>query len=107
MPVRRTRLPEGTLFPGAALEPRLAKVQQNQFLQTLFITTSYRSGTIEPAMTVFYDWTGVWFYQPRLRIIRDPFRFIVDYTGISGVLGGQVGLLRDRDNVRFQVEMVF
>jgi hypothetical protein len=92
---------------GAPIDRRLAKVRQNQFLHTLRVQTSYRGGTINPQFTLFYDWTGVWFYQPGIRFVRDPFRLVVDYTGISGVLGGQVGLLRDRDNVRFQVEAAF
>jgi hypothetical protein len=40
-------------------------------------------------------------------LVRDPFRFIVDYTRIEGAPTGQFGAVRDRDNVRFQVEFVF
>jgi hypothetical protein len=104
---RSAVFPLNLLLENEPLEPRLAKVQQNQVLHTLRIQTSYRGGTIQPLVTVFYDWVGVWFVQPGIRVVRDPFRFVVDYTAIEGVLGGQVGLLRDRDNVRFQVEMAF
>jgi hypothetical protein len=62
---------------------------------------------VQPSFNLFYDWTGVWLYQPGLHLVRDPFRVVVDYTGISGVLGGEIGLLRDRDTVRFQLEVAF
>ena len=45
--------------------------------------------------------------QPGVQFIRDPFRFIVDYTGVFGAPTGQFGAVLDRDNTRFQVEYVF
>jgi hypothetical protein len=46
-------------------------------------------------------------FQPNVRFVRDPWRFIVDYTTInSGVFRNQIGLVRDRSNVRFQIEYV-
>jgi hypothetical protein len=39
--------------------------------------------------------------------VRDPFRFIVDYTAVVGAPTGQFGAVRDKDNVRMQVEFVF
>ena len=46
-------------------------------------------------------------FQPSLRFVRDPWRFIVDYTTInSGVFRADLGFVRDRSNVRFQVEYV-
>jgi hypothetical protein len=92
---------------GRKLEPSFAKVNQNQILHTLLVTTSYRGGTIVPSFGAFYDWHGVWLFQPGVQFVRDPFRLLVDYTGISGVIGGQIGLLRDRDNLRVQLEYVF
>jgi len=106
-PLRLSTSPFTPLLNGRKLDLIYARERQNQFLQTLRIQTSYRGGSVQPAFTIFYDWTGVWLYQPSLRLVRDPFRFVVDYTGISGVLGGQIGLLRDRDTVRFQAEVVF
>jgi len=56
---------------------------------------------------MFYDWQGMLLFQPGLRFARDPFRFIVDYTTInSGVYRYQIGLVRDRSNVRVQLEYV-
>ena len=56
---------------------------------------------------MFYDWQGMFLFQPNVRFVRDPWRFIVDYSAInSGVFRNQIGLVRDRSNVRFQVEYV-
>jgi len=107
IPVPLQTSPLGAILNDVPLEPRLAQVEQNQFLQTLRIQTTYRGGTIQPQMTLFYDWTGVWYFQPLVRFVRDPFRLTLDYTGIEGTRGGQIGLLRDRDNVRMQFEVAF
>jgi hypothetical protein len=56
---------------------------------------------------MFYDWQGVLVFQPGVAYLRDPFRAIFDYTRIEGAPTGALGTLRDRDNVRFQVEYVF
>jgi hypothetical protein len=46
-------------------------------------------------------------FQPGVRFVRDPWRFIVDYTAInSGVFRYQIGLVRDKANVRAQIEYV-
>jgi hypothetical protein len=89
------------------LRPRFIRVNDDQFLHTLQVSTSYYGGRIVPAYTLFYDWQGAIANQPGVTYIRDPFRFIFDYTRIDGPATGQVGTLRDRDNVRFQVEFVF
>ena len=61
----------------------------------------------DPGLSMFYDWQGMLLFQPSLRFVRDPWRFIVDYTTInSGVFRGEIGFVRDRSNVRFQVEYV-
>src|SRR5438445_2319097 len=89
------------------LRPRLFHLQDDQFLHTLQITTAYYGGPLVPTYTLFYDWQGAILNQPGIAYIRDPFRFSFDYTRIDGPPTGQVGTLRDRDNVRFQVEFVF
>jgi len=89
------------------LRPRLFHLQDDQFLHTLQITTAYYGGRIVPIYTLFYDWQGAILNQPGVAYVRDPFRFSFDYTRIDGPPTGQVGTLRDRDNVRFQVEFVF
>ncbi len=89
------------------LRPRFLHLNDDRFLQTLLITTSYSGGRIVPSMGMFYDWQGAIVFQPGVQLVRDPFRFIFDYTRIEGAPTGQFGAVRDRDNVRFQVEYVF
>jgi hypothetical protein len=98
--------------PGKArrpckLRPRFLKLNDDRFLQTLLITTSYSGGRIVPSFGTFYDWQGAFVFQPGVQFVRDPFRLIFDYTRITGSPTGQFGAVRDRDNVRAQVEYVF
>jgi hypothetical protein len=93
-------LPLGQLF---ITEPA------DTYLQTLLITTSYRSGTITPAMVMFYDWGGAFLYQPSLTFSRDPFRFALSYSILDSHMykgGSGVSLLKDRDNIEFRLEYV-
>jgi hypothetical protein len=81
----------------------------NQYLQTLLISTSYYSGQISPTLTLVYDWGGAWVAQPAVTFSRDPFRFTFSYSYLSAdhLFGGSgVSLLRDRDNVLFQIDYV-
>jgi hypothetical protein len=94
---------------GLRSEPFFIRQPLSQYLQTLFIGTSYRSGTINPGMTLFYDWGGAFLYQPTISFTRDPFRFIVNYSALSSHIykgGSGVSLLKDRDNVEFRFEYV-
>jgi len=81
----------------------------DQILQTLAVSTSYRSGTVNPDLTLFYDWTGSFVAVAGVTLLRDPFRFRVEYNFLeAGKLKGASGtsLLRDRDNILFQLEYV-
>jgi hypothetical protein len=89
------------------LQPRLFPLQRDRFLQTLLITTSYSGGRIVPFLGMFYDWVGGVVVQPGVTLVRDPFRFTMDYTSVTSVAAQQFGTVRDRDNIRFQVEYVF
>jgi hypothetical protein len=94
---------------GARLEPFFIRQPTSQYLQTLFIGTSYRSGTINPGLTIFYDWGGAFLYQPTISFSRDPFRFIIDYSIVDSHIykgASGVSLLKDRDNVQFRLEYV-
>lgn len=102
-------VPQGGLSPFGAVEPSLIKQPADTFLHTLFITTAYRSGTINPAFVFFYDWGGALVYQPSVTFIYDPFRISIDYSILqAGTLkaGSGVSLLRDRDSVQFRFEYV-
>lgn len=101
--------PDKALRGLGAIEPIFVSQYRDQFLQTLLISTSYRSGTINPSFTFFYDWSGSLVYIPSVTFVHDPFRFTMQYNAIdSGFLRGNSGtsLLRDRDNLLFQLEYV-
>jgi hypothetical protein len=92
-----------------AVQPVLVAQDANQFLQTLLISTSYRSGTVLPSLTLFYDWSGSFVFIPSVTFVYDPFRFTLQGNYLeSHALRGNSGtsLLRDRDNVLFQLEYV-
>lgn len=106
---------QGLPVPEPNNQTRVIPVVQDQFLQTLAISTTYNAQVpltdttlqVTPGYNMFYDWQGMFLFQPNIRFVRDPWRFIVDYTTInSGVFRNQIGLVRDRSNVRFQVEYV-
>ena len=89
------------------LQPRFLHLDDDRFLHTLLVTTSYSSGRVIPSYGMFYDWQGAMVFQPGVTLVRDPFRFITDYTRVEAAPTGQFGAVRDRDNVRFQIEYVF
>lgn len=89
------------------IRPRLFHLNDNQLTNTLLITSSYLGGQIVPSFAMLYDWQGAYAIQPGITFSRDPIRFTVDYSFIGGAPTGQIGNLRDRDNVRAQVEFVF
>jgi hypothetical protein len=98
-----------TFFPGLPAEPMYAKQDTDQFLQTLTVSTSYRSGMVTPFATLFYDWSGSLLFQPGFVLQRDPFRLVIDYSVIDAqTLKGNSGLslYKDRDNVEFRIEYV-
>jgi hypothetical protein len=89
------------------LRPRLYRLDDDRYLHTLAVSTSYSGGRITPFYAMFYDWQGVFLFQPGFILTRDPFRLVVDYTHVTGPASGAIGTVRDRDNVRVQVEYVF
>jgi hypothetical protein len=99
-------VPESTNFLGA---PLFVHNPADQYLQTLFIATSYAGGQVIPSMTFLYDWFGSFVAIPSVTLSRDPFRFTLQYNFLNASrLRGASGtsLLRDRDNVLFQLEYV-
>lgn len=104
-----TYVPQSGVDTFGAVEPNLISQPQNTFLHTLLIATQYRSGTIQPSMTFFYDWGGATVFVPAVTFSQDPFRFSVDYSILtsSRLKGGSgVSLVRDRDTVQFRFEYV-
>ena len=83
----------------------LVNIDQHQFVNTLLVTTSFRSGLVVPRLVFFYDWQGSWLVQPEITFIRDPFRLLFQYNYLDGQYNG-IGFLRDRDNFIVQLEVV-
>lgn len=111
----RSGIVDGEVAPVPAylfiptLELDLVHNPVDQYLQTFIAATSYRSGQINPALLVIYDWYGALAVQPQVTFSYDPFRFSTSYSflhasSLKGASG--VSLLRDRDNVFFQLEYV-
>jgi hypothetical protein len=114
--------PEGEILPvpefdrnavatqgAGAAQSILVRNPSDQYLQTLLIFTSYWSGQLLPSFTALYDWSGGLALIPQITFSRDPFRFSMQYNFLyaSRLKGGSgVSLLRDRDNVLFQLEYV-
>src|SRR5581483_1511048 len=82
-----------------------ANLDPYQIINTLSISTSYRSGVVSPALVFLYDWQGAWLVQPGITFVRDPFRLTVQYSYLDGQFNG-IGFLRDRDNIILQLEFV-
>jgi hypothetical protein len=105
----------GYPVPEPNNDQRVVPLPQDTILQTLAIATTYITKVpatdvnlqVTPGFATFYDWQGMLLFQPSMRFVRDPWRLIVDYTTInSGVFRAPLGLVRDRSNVRFQIEYV-
>jgi hypothetical protein len=109
LPVPEKYVPNPLATTLGGLEPSFVWQPTDTFLHTLAIATSYRSGTINPVFTIFYDWGGAFLYQPSVTFVRDPWRFAINYSILdAGRLkgGSGISLFRDRDNMLFQLEYV-
>ncbi|MBX3026343.1 hypothetical protein KF840_15655 [bacterium] len=101
--------PDSRGIPSGASESVFIHQPVDQYLNTLLVATQYFSGQVAPALGVFYDWGGAVVAQPQVTLVRDPFRFTLSYSYLyaSTLKGGSgISLLRDRDNVLFQLEYV-
>ena len=101
--------PDSRGIPSSAAQSVFIHQPVDTFLQTLLIATSYYSGQVSPSLAMFYDWGGSFVAQPQLTLSRDPFRFVMSYSYLvaNSLKGGSgISLLKDRDNVLFQLEYV-
>ncbi len=92
-----------------AAEPEFVHNAADQYLQTFLIGTTYLGGKVSPSLSVLFDWSGSVVVQPNVTCSYDPFRFILNYSYLwASDLRANSGtsLLRDRDNVLFQLEYV-
>ncbi|HYD50459.1 MAG TPA: DUF1302 family protein [Terriglobales bacterium] len=104
-----TFVPQGGLNTLGAVEPSLIAQPTNSYFNTFFITTAYRSGTINPSFTFFYDWGGATVFIPAITFTQDPFRLSIDYSILAAGRfkgGSGTSLLKDRDNIQFRLEYV-
>lgn len=94
----RMRIPLA-LYPDAM---NFAGAKEMDGMFTLLVNTDYYGGDIVPQMVAAYDARGVWMFQPSVTCIFEPFRFMVQYSGIVGNLAG-FGAFRDRDQISFSL----
>ena len=92
----RMRVPLA-LYPQAT-DFSSAKELEGTF--TFLVNTDYYGGDIVPQMVVAYDARGVWMFQPSVNYIFEPFRLMIQYSGIIGNMAG-FGAFRDRDQISF------
>jgi hypothetical protein len=85
--------PKETEFPA---------VRELEGTITMLANTTYLSGRVTPQMVAAYDVRGAWLLQPSVNLIREPFRFMIQYSAIVGNFTG-FGVFRDRD----QISLIF
>jgi hypothetical protein len=83
--------PNDTEFPA---------VREVEGTFTFLANTFYMNGKVTPQMVVAYDVRGAWLIQPSVNLLREPFRFMIQYSGIVGNFTG-FGFFRDRDQITF------
>jgi hypothetical protein len=69
---------------------------------TFLTRTSYMSGQLNPQIVVVYDVRGAWLFQPQIGYLLEPFRFLVQYSGVYGSFTN-FGFYRDRDQISFVI----
>ena len=79
-----------------------ASVKEVETTFTFLATTSYMSGRLVPQLVVVYDVRGAWMFQPQINFLQEPFRFLIQYSGIYGSFTN-FGFFRDRDQISFVV----
>jgi len=69
---------------------------------TFLTNTNYLKGALNPQLVLAYDIRGAWMFVPSIKYILEPFRFLVQYSGIVGNMTG-FGGFRDRRQIAFIV----
>ncbi len=87
------------LYPD---DQRYASIRELDGTFTLLTNTTYLSGKLTPQVVVAYNARGAWMFQPQIGFLREPFRFLVQYSGIYGSFTS-LGFFRDRDQISFVV----
>jgi len=98
----RMRVPLA-LYPDAT---QFTSAKEVEGMFTFLVNTDYYGGDIIPQMVVAYDARGVFMFQPSVNFILEPFRIMVQYSGIVGNMAG-FGAYRDRDQITFIFSYLF
>ena len=85
------------LYPDSL---KFTSVKEVESIFTFLVNTDYYGGDIVPQMVVAYDARGVFMFVPSVNYIFEPFRFMIQYSGIVGNMAG-FGAFRDRDQITF------
>jgi hypothetical protein len=75
-------------------------VDEFEHVFTCLINTLYLKGALQPQVACAYDLKGAILVQPSINFIREPFRFMVQYSTIMGSFAN-FGIFRDRDQIAF------
>ncbi len=92
-----------------ALYPKpldFAAIREIEGTFTFLANTNYLNGRITPQMVVAYDIRGAWLVMPSVLLLREPFRFMIQYSAIAGQFTG-FGGFRDRDQLTFILTYLF
>lgn len=92
----RMRVPLA-LYPDAT---NFTAAKELDGIFTFLMNTDYYGGDIVPQMVVAYDARGDFMFQPSVNLILEPFRVMIQYSGIVGNMAG-FGAFRDRDQITF------
>ncbi len=87
------------IYPDDLNYPSVREVESTF---TFLMNTSYLSGKLTPQVVVAYNPRGAWMFLPQIGFLREPFRFLVQYSGVYGTFTG-FGFFRDRDQISFVV----
>ena len=85
------------LYPDSL---KFTSVKEVESIFTFLVNTDYYGGDIVPQMVVAYDARGVFMLVPSVNYIFEPFRFMIQYSGIVGNMTS-FGAFRDRDQITF------
>jgi hypothetical protein len=85
------------LYPDDQNFPSVREVESTFTFLTM---TSYMNGKLTPQVVVAYNARGAWMFQPQIGFLREPFRFLLQYSGVYGSFTS-LGFFRDRDQISF------
>jgi hypothetical protein len=89
----------GTVYPDYRVYPKIKEIES---VFTGALRTNYMSGALIPQLAAVYDPRGAWMVQPSIQYIREPFRFLVQYSTLIGQFVS-LGIMRDRDQIALSI----